>query len=204
MYKAIIARISVSEVEGAKTLNQGKILGYSVAVDKSVEDGSLQVFFTSDGELSKEYATANDLVFRGTDPTTGKRLGGYFGPKRRVTSQKFMQGKLVSEGFCMPLASLEFTGADIGALKEGAEFDTLNGIPICRKYITEATKKAMASGSKTAKAYAEVDFPQHTETAQYKRVSESIPLNSVVFITEKLHGTSGRMGNVKVQVARSW
>jgi hypothetical protein len=202
-YQAIISRIKVHSVEGAKTLSQGFILGYSVAVDNKTRDDSLVLFFPSDGQLSEEFAAANDLVYRGMDPVTGERLGGYFGPKRRVTSQKFFSGRIVSEGFACPLEFLAYTGIDTSTLKEGDAFDSLKGYPVCNKYITEATRKALSQNKKEQR-YKDVTFPEHVETPQYKHVGHSIKPLSVVYITEKLHGTSGRMANVRVPVPNPW
>lgn len=143
-HKAIVTRVRVVEVEGAKTLSQGYCLGFPVAVDRNTRDGDLVLFFNAGLQLSPEFAEANDLVFRGLDDK-GNRLGGYFSENRKVSAQKFMKGKIVSEGFACPLSFLDFVGVPyIG--KEGEELDSLNGIPICRKFLSKATRNAIKAG----------------------------------------------------------
>lgn len=204
MYNAIVAKIHVQDIEGSKTLARGFLLGYSVAVDKSTEDGQLGLFFPCDGQLSEEFATANDLINRGTDEN-GNRLGGYFSADRRVKSQKFMKGEVISQGFFCPLNYLAFTKTDISKLKEGDEFNEINGIPICQKYITKATREAMDNARRMGTFIETVyNFPKHVDTKHYAKVGKKIPFNAVVYVTEKIHGTSGRLGNVPVTKKLSW
>lgn len=208
-YKAIIARIHVTPIEGAKTLVQGKVLGYEVAVDKSTVDGSLGIFFPTDGQLSEEFATANDLVSRGTDPVTGEKLGGYFSSSRRVTTQKFMKGAIRSEGFFCPLSYLDFTLPTKGVQQtyaEGYEFDTFNGVPICNKYYTPATLAAMKRDErKGVPRLSFKGFDEHVETSHWQRFNKAmIPVGTRYTITEKLHGTSGRAGKLSVTRRLKW
>ena len=209
-YKAIIARIRITPIEGAKTLVQGHVLGYQVAVDKSTQDGSLGIFFPTDGQLSEAFAKANDLVGRGTDPVTGEKLGGYFSESRRVTTQKFMKGAIRSEGFFCPMSYLDFALPQnvkgINNLKEGDEFDSIMGIPICNKYFTPATLKAMERDKKHGIRRLEIPgFPEHFETSHWQRFHvDSIPMGTRWVVTEKLHGTSARVGNLKVKRKLKW
>lgn len=203
-YAAIVARIEVEPIDGAETLARGRVLGYEVAVDKSTQSGTLGLFFPTDGQLSVEFATANDLISRGTD-SDGRKLGGYFSEDRRVRTQKFMKGTVRSEGFFCPLTYLDFIdGHHARAVREGDEFDTVGGVPICNKYINEATRRAMAHDARQGvKRLQTKDFPEHVETGHWQK-NPRIPEGSMFFISEKLHGTSGRYGNVKVSRSLKW
>lgn len=192
MYQALITRIQTREHPEADRLQLGLVHGYQVVVGLETQDGELGVFFDADGQVSPEYAEANDLVGY-TDPDTHERRGGFFPKNRRVRSQKF-RGE-ISDGYWAPLASLAFTGADVSTLQEGDQFDELNGVPICNKYYTPKTLKQMA-GSGNAHKRQNIWFAKHVDTKQLKHEIENIPVNAVLYFTLKMHGTSGRFGHV--------
>jgi len=164
---------------------------YQVVIGKNVVDGELGVYFGSDGQLSEAFALANDLVERVDE--NGKRAGGYFGKTRRVKAQHFRGEK--SEGFWCPISYFAFTGYDLTTLKEGDQFDSLNDVPICNKYFTSATIRAM--GNKAGKLRKKNPyFLEHTETKQLKHEIRHIPVGVQLSISEKVHGTSQRSANV--------
>lgn len=185
----------------ADRLRLATVKGYQVVVGLDAQEGDLGIFFPCDGQLSEEYATQNDLVSR-TDPITGEKAGGYFSTNRRVRSQRLRGEK--SDGYFADLNSVHYTGVSISDLVDGYAFSELNGKPICNKYYTPATLKAMKGGTqKVRKEYP--TFPKHIETDKYQYLNR-IPENAVIYITEKLHGTSGRFGYVSVEnsVKRTW
>jgi hypothetical protein len=105
-----------------------------------------------------------------------------------------------SEGFAVPLDWMAFTGYDTSKLKEGDQFDTLNGVPICNKYFTKATLAAMQGNKK--KNSLKAAFPEHWETTQYRFAH--LDAGDLVVITEKEHGTSVRYGYVEVAREKNW
>ena len=200
-YEAIISRASTRVHPNANALQLADVNGYTIVIGLDVPDGTVGVFFPCDGQLSPEFAEANDLIQR-TDPDTGERKGGYFAANRRVRSQRLRGEK--SEGFWTTLDSLAFTGYDISQLKEGDKFDSLNGVPICNKYYTPATIKQMNARKNTTRK--NKCFPKHVETEKLQYEVDSILPGSIIYITEKLHGTSGRYAYVRdeVEVKPSW
>jgi hypothetical protein len=190
MYSAIVTKIKTRPHPNADRLLLGLCHGYQVVVGLNTQDGDLGVFFASDGQLSQEMCDANDLVGY-NDTETGEKKGGFFPANRRVRAQSFRGEK--SEGYWTPLSSLAFTGADLSKLKEGDSFTELNGVPICNKYFTPATLRAQRTRSNTR---SNTQFAKHIETLKFKNEVQSLPINTVVYITEKLHGTSGRFGYV--------
>jgi hypothetical protein len=199
MYNAVVARIKTAKHPNADRLQIGYVNGARVVVGLDTEDNELGLFFEADGQLSKEYCDANDLIPR-YDENRVKIGGGYFPDNRRVKAQNFRQVK--SEGFFMPLSSVSFTGYDISRLKEGDVFDTLNKVPICNKFYTKATLAAMkAKGKKsiTKKVY---HIPEHYDTGHFRFAH--IEDGSLIHISEKEHGTSFRFGNVKVSNPLGW
>lgn len=196
-YAAIVAPISVRKHPTADRIQLGLVCGKQVVVGKEAKSGELYLFFDSDGQLSEEFAKANDLIRR--KDSQGKDAGGFFEPNRRVRVQKF-RGQ-ISDGFAMPVSCLEFTGGDISTLVAGTTLTSFNGVPICNKYETPRTKLARAANLQKAKVrHVEAPFfKRHFDTQQYKYYSRSVPAGANVIITEKLHGTSQRYGHLPVK-----
>jgi hypothetical protein len=82
----------------------------------------------------------------------------------------------------------------------------LNGIQICEKYINPATIKAAREnqGKKTRTAKTSVMFKEHFDTAHFGRCLHEFDYGQTIIITEKLHGTSGRIGHVQIERDLTW
>lgn len=197
-----IGRVKTAPIEGANTLQMAFYNGLPYAVSKDVTEDKLYVIFFPDGQLSEQYAKANDLIER-KDPETGKRAGGFFAKNRKVRSIKLMKGSVTSVGFIAGLDTLAFTGYDLSLLKEGDSFSELNGVPICRKYITPATERAQRSGSGQNKSELRGLY-MHQNTLQYYKNKEKIEIGDIVTVTEKLDGTSVRCGNAYEKRKLKW
>jgi hypothetical protein len=171
-------------------------MGYQVIVGRDVQDGELGLFFEGGGQLSENFAIANDLVRRKDED--GNPAGGMFEPSRRVKTIK-LRGE-ISDGFWCPLSYLSFAalrGHTWTDLHEGDELDTYNGVEICRKYVTPATVSMKGKGGKLmAKRRENEMFHKQVDYQQFARFSRKIPECSLVICTEKLHGTSFRYGHV--------
>lgn len=191
-YSAIVSRVKTRPHPNADNLQLALVNGYTVVIGIDVPDGALGVFFPCDGQVSEEFAEANDLIGY-TDPDTGERKGGFFAKNRRVRSQKLRGEK--SEGYWTTFDSFAFTGYDMSQLKEGDTFDSLGGIPICNKYYTPATLKQM--NSKQIIKRLNKQFPKHVETEKLQYEVHKIKPGSIIYITEKLHGTSARYAYVR-------
>ncbi len=203
-YEATVTRlVNVRVHPNADKILLATAQGSQVVVSLASQEADLGVFFPADGQLSEEFVLANRLYSRaafeslGHTHEEGNRYG-FFDLKRRVRCQSFRGQK--SEGFWVPLDYFTFLG-DTSVLTEGYSFDTFNGVPICNKYITKQTKQA--SLMKLGKRQREnVMFPKHDVTQRWKHVSHDLPKDGVVYLTEKLHGTSGRFGNVLDDIDR--
>lgn len=188
-YKAIVSKIHVRPLAGADCLQIGSCGAYQVIVGIDIQDGELGVFFESDGQLSEEFAKANDLVRRKNDD--GTPAGGMFEENRRVKAIKLRGAK--SEGYWCPLRCFEYTGRTT-SLVEGYQFDELNGHLICGKYVTKATSERR--GKQPKRQRDNPMFHKHVDTGMFRRESQHIPADSICYLTEKIHGTSFRLGNV--------
>lgn len=205
MYSALVTKITTRPHGNADNLLLGLCHGHQVVVSKDTTDGELGVFFDSDGKLSHEMLIANGLYNKAAcealgigSPETAKY--GFFSQSGRVRSQNFRGQK--SDGFWVPLSYLEWTGYDLALLKDGDTFTSLNDQLVCEKYFTPATLRAMKAGNQ--KKQPDAIFPKHIDTAQFRYYAESIPADAVIYISEKLHGTSGRLAHTVEFIQPSW
>jgi RNA ligase len=202
-YSAIIARVNTRPHPNADRLLIGNVLGNQVIVGKETIDGELGIYFESDGQLSAEFCAANNLIrIKNED---GTYSGGMFDSNRRVRAMNLRGIK--SHGFWCPLSYLDFIMSTnkVQTFVEGYTFTEFEGVPICNKYVTEQTARAIANRAANVKRESPViDFPEHIDTAQYRYAKSSIVPGSLIVISEKVHGTSGRYGNVLYKRTLSW
>lgn len=200
-YKAIIGKAHIYPHPNADRLQLATIAEEQVVVNLDVKEDDLLIFFPSDGQLNLKFAEANDLISY-IDPKTGKKAGGYFAKNCRVRAQRF-RGE-ASNGFACSIERLITAGVSIetvAGLKSDDEFNTLDGIEICRKYLTPKTLRKITK-IKTKK-HTSVNFAQHVDTKHLPRAINKISLNSLIWITEKMHGTSARYGYIPVTVKKN-
>lgn len=75
--------------------------------------------------------------------------------------------------------------------------------PICCKYITPATRRAMGTKVTRVEKRRVYGFAEHEDTVQLKRIAAQIPAGSVIHLSRKLHGTAARIGRVYVERPRT-
>ncbi len=206
-YEAIIAPLENGvAIPRADRLKLFNVCGRKVVAGIEHEDGEIGVFFPDDGILSDDFCKANDLYPRFDE--SGARIGGgFFDPKKpRVRAQNFRGQK--SEGFWMPLECLTYTGLSLEKIQSsmpvGTAFDTVNKKLVCEKYFTPATLRQLKSSGKVQRKV--LGFPKHIDTKQFAYESFKIDEGARVYITEKLHGTSGRTAYAYVnkEKPRTW
>jgi hypothetical protein len=203
-YFAIISKLeNTRKHPNADRLAISNCLGYQVIVGLDAKDGDVVILFPDDGQLSNEYCYENSL-YNKPENNKDQSKTGYFDHKRRVKAQLFRSAK--SEAYVASLESLAFTGVDLSTLTIGTKFDSINGVPICNKYYTEATLKA-SKGVKTQAGYNKERlkklFPEHIDTEQI-RFAQDFELEGLVTLTRKLHGSSARTGHLKFPVAQKY
>jgi hypothetical protein len=205
-YKAVVLRLkNVRPHPNADKVQLATCLGNQVVIGLDSKEDHIGVYFPSDGQLSHEFCHANNLYRKSDLNKFPKDKCGMFDENRRVRAQKF-RGE-ISDGFWVPLHHFGFiqvTGLDV----EGFEFDEWKGIPICSKYINPATVKAAREnqGKKIKTAKTSKMFKEHFDTAHFGKHLHEFDLgkNQTIVITEKLHGTSGRIGHVQVERDLNW
>lgn len=203
MYCAYITTIKgLRKHTNADRLQCVEVFGQNVIVDLSYYEGQKVVFFPSDGQISLEYATDNNLV-RVKDEN-GNNIGGYMDPEKRNVTAIRLRGEK-SEGLVLPIETLsKYT--DVSKLKDGDQITVLDGHEICQKYIPRGKRNnhPVETGSKKKKKKLKesVSYPffeEHKDTAQLAYNMSAFRPGDTIYVTRKLHGTSARtMKTVKI------
>lgn len=199
MYNAYITRIkNLHKHPNADRLQIGECFGNAVIVSMEYADNQLGVYFPSDGQLSVEFAEANNLLRK--KDAEGNNIGGYMDPdKRNVTAIKLRGEK--SDGLFLPLKSLESFG-DITDLREGDRIGNFNGHEICCKYIPRRNVRHghISDGNKTRKKKVPIAplFSEHADTEQLAYNLGAFKPGDELEITLKMHGTSQRTGYLPI------
>lgn len=176
------------------------VLGETVIVSNESKTGDMVVYFPSDGQLSEEYCKENDLVRRKDE--NGEQAGGFLDPDKRNVRIIKLRGEY-SDGLCMPLASLAYTGVDIASLAVGDQITIVNGHEICKKYIPRTNHSSGSRSTKSGKTRGEAKektpyFVEHVDTPQLRFVMHNFKPGDVIVLSEKVHGTSSRNANTLV------
>jgi len=205
-YAATVVSVGVVlPLEGRDKIVGAPFFGFQAIVSASIEVGEVGILFPAECQLSEDYCKENNLYrHEGLNKDVGAK--GYLEDNRRVRAIKF--GGHRSDCLFMPLESLSYLGKDVvDGLSVGDTFDSVNGIEICKKYIVRGKKPREGAGVKKNK-YKEprVDekvFPRHYDSDNYWRNSHVISAGTEIVVTQKLHGTSVRIGNVEVKKKRT-
>lgn len=199
-YAAVVTSIkSLTELEGCDNVVGTPLFGFQGVVSKDTVVGSLGLFFPAETQLSEEYASKNNL-YRHSDLNEDENAKGYIEDNRRVKAMKFRGHR--SDCLFMPLESLSYIKKlDISKLKEGDTFDRIGDHEICKKYVIQRTRREQRL-EKNKEKFIRVDkkfLPEHYDSDNYFRNADTIPPEREVIVTQKLHGTSIRVGNTIVR-----
>ena len=198
MYNAYVTTIkNVRKHPNADRLQLGECFGNTVCVNLDYTNEQIGVYFPTDGQLSVEFAEANNLLRK--KDAEGNNIGGYMDPnKRNVTSIRLRGEK--SDGLFLPLTCLESFG-DISTLKVGDVITVFNGHEICKKYIPRGNKRnTTGEGNRTRKRKVAIAplFIEHADTEQLAYNLSAFRPGDEIEITLKMHGTSQRTGHLPV------
>lgn len=198
-YKAIIAKVTETfPIQGADKIQVAKVLGETVIVGKDIEVGYVGILFLPGTQLSEDYCHHNNL-YRDKEKNLDQTKAGFFENSRRVRAQPFM--KIKSDGYLAPLASVDYTGFDSASLKPGDSFEELNSVQVCKKYLNEkAVKEMKAQKNKPPKKKLAPFFKEHVDTEQFKHNLHKLNKGDLISIQSKRHGTSQRVGYMKIGV----
>lgn len=199
-YAATIVTIKeIHPLEGSDNIVGTTLFGSQAIVGKDTQVGDVGIYFPAETQLSQEFAYENNLHDHG-NLNKDQGTSGYLGDNRRVRAIRLRGHR--SDCLFLPLTSLSYVkGLKLADLKDGDTFDTLLDKSICNKYIVKKTKKEQRLEKNKTKVFSRVDkkfLPEHYDTDNYFRYAETIPVGRWVTITQKLHGTSIRVGHTVV------
>ena len=174
--------------------------GNTICVGIDAAEGEIGVYFPTDGQLSVEYCTQNDLVRRKDE--NGNPAGGYLDPEKRNIRAIKLRGEK-SDGLFMPLSSFVYTGINFDDWSIGTPITVVNGHEICQKYIPCKANKSVAGGAgarvkRRAKRSIAPLFYEHKDTEQLAYNLTAFKPGDEIEITLKMHGTSQRTAHTKV------
>jgi len=193
----------INELAGCDNVVGVPLLGYQAIVSKDTKPGDIGILFTAETQLSEAFATNNNL-FRHTEKNIDPTQAGYLSDNRRVKALKFRGHQ--SDALFMPLSSLNYLGINTDDLNPGDVFDFIGGHEICRKFLLKepGVQRIDKNASKTFKRVESRYMPEHYDTDNYFRNSHMIAGDVDVIVTQKLHGTSIRIGNTIVKRKLGW
>jgi hypothetical protein len=195
-YAATVVELkSFVDLAGCDNIKAALIFGNSVIVSKATQVGDIGLFFPVETQLDKEFLGVNNLFRK---PELGN-----------VDQNQ-------SEGFFIPLASLGYISDDINliykyGIEVGATFDTIDGHPICRKYVPARRPGSGPNlGAKVPKQAPLTNkivpnqFRFHTDTENLRRNIHKIQPTDYISISDKWHGTSVVISKVLTVRELSW
>jgi hypothetical protein len=205
-YCAVVVEIkTLVPIENCDNVVHAIIMGNHVVVSKNVKVGDVGLYFPLETRLSNEYLSINNL-YRKPELNADKNEKGYFEENGRIRCVKFRGNK--SEGLFMPIDSIaEFLKkGDVPVI--GDEFDELNGVNICSKYVVKISKQSgnKQKNGRSPKVSKLVDgqFNFHQDTAMLYKNMHKIQPESLISITYKMHGTSGVSSNIICKKQLKW
>ncbi len=206
-YAATIIKLPATQkVDGLDNLVQVVVYGNRCLIGKNSIPGDY-LYFGPETQLSPEFLKKNNL-YRHSELNEDTTQKGFFEDHGRVKTIKFKG--VISSGFVIPLASVMHFVANPSELYVGATFHSINGIEICRKYIPPQT---YASNKEKNKSKQEVVVdkvvdkrmaPEHLDTSHLSRNLHKVGMGDTIVITNKMHGTSGRVFHTLTYRKLSW
>ncbi len=185
------------------------LFGAQAIVGKDTKVGDIGVVFPAETQLDDQFCRLNNL-YRHSDKNADQGAVGYLEDNRRVRAIKLRGNR--SDALFLPLECLAYTGFDLSTLNEGDEFDTLGDAEICRKFTrprqahsgVENTRDRRREKRKKEPRVDIESFPEHRDTVNFFKVCENLDPSTHVTITQKLHGTSIRIGRPLVRRRLPW
>jgi hypothetical protein len=208
-YLAKVVKLNnIRKHSNADRLQCVSIDGNNVITGTLASEGGLYVYFPLESAINSNYLSwSNSYEKKELNQDTEAK--GFFGHSGRVRAIR-LRGER-SEGYIVPANDIsswvyETTGNDFVFTEEHAEteFDTINGLKLCEKYVNIVQLKKLKENKKNnntkkvAKVSKLIDnqFRFHIDTAPLRKNVRNINPNDYISITNKLHGTSFVVSNV--------
>ena len=202
------------KIEGADNVVKYELYGETIVTQNNTKAGDLGILFDCETQLSAEFCRLNDLY---DDSELNVTFGtkGYISSKNRRVRPITLRGVKVS-AMWMPIKSIRYCFTDYSSyeqfirIPEGSSFKAVGSTEICCKYITPETSRSLTTGAKNKQRLKSKikdrcpNFKKHFDTGHWgkAKIEFEYPFNAI--ISEKLHGTSLRVGYHPVIQEKSW
>ena len=191
-------------LDNCDNVQHANIFGNLVIVSKDTKVGDMGIYFPVECKLSNKFLKNNNLYRhkeKNINPEAEKP--GYFEDNGRIKAVKF-RGH-ASNGLFLELDSLDFIDESLkDKLEVGQEFNEINKVNICKKYVIKRnvsgfSKGKKAQGEKLESKILDGQFRLHYDTDQLGKNIFKLKPDDIISITEKYHGTSAIVGKVLVK-----
>ena len=204
----VVKLTNIRKHENADRLLCVAIDGNNVITGLTATEGKLYVYFPLECSINSNYLSWSNS-YEKKELNQDPEVKGFFGHSGRVRAIR-LRGER-SEGYIVPVDNIsawiyESTGKDFVFTDKhtNVEFDTINGVKLCEKYVNIVQLKKLRENKKNknqkkvAKETKLIDnqFRFHIDTAQLRRNAHNINPEDYISITNKLHGTSFVVSNV--------
>lgn len=198
------------ELANCDNVKHALLFGNAVVIGKETTAGELGVFFPVETQLSNEFLSNNNLLRKSAQSELCSNVdpekSGFFEAHGRVKAVKFRGHK--SEGFWIPVSSLEFTGVPTSVFQAGDVFDKIGDHEICRKYIPKrnpaGTPRQQARQARLEDSIVDGQFRFHPDTENLRRNIHKINPSDYLSISDKWHGTSVVIAKILVKRELNW
>lgn len=198
-YCATVVKINnIVKLDNCDNVVATTIFGFQAIISKDAQVGDVGIVFPAETQLSEEYCKENNL-YRHNEKNKDTVQKGYIEDNRRVRAVKFRNNR--SDCLFMSLSSLGWTKVKLSELKVGDEFDILNGKEICKKYVV-VTREPRLNKQHAPQFFHRVEpkyMPEHFDTDNFFKWSGDLDPETDIIVSQKIHGTSVRVGNTIVK-----
>jgi len=181
--------------------------GYEVITDMSSKEGDIKVFFPVECQIHDKILSKMNM-YSNKELNEDKTKTGYISKSRRVKAVKLRD--VISDGIVLPYNdildcfNIAFSFKDYkGELFIGEQFDTIDGVVICNKYVppvkdvSSGGGQGKPKGPKVSDIIVEGQFNFHYDTSKLQdNIHRFDNANDTIVITDKWHGTSAVFSNV--------
>lgn len=181
--------------------------GYEIITDMSTKEGDIRVYFPLECQIDQKILSKMNL-FSDKTLNEDQTVAGYVHKSGRVRAVKLRD--IMSEGMVLPYSEIMNTlGISYLDIVEEAhqfinqEFDTIDGVQICKKYVPVVNEVRSGGGTGVKKGPKVKDlivanqFNFHYDTSKLQdNIWKFNDEEDVIVITDKWHGTSAIFSNL--------
>lgn len=204
-------------IEGRDRIVKTMVNGLSIVIGKDeFKTGDVAVYCANETQLHELFLHLNSM-YDDKELNADSEKKGYINKHGRVRIVKL--GGVPSYGILLNPASIAlFLNESVDDVKDyltahiNEDFDEINGEIFCKVYVppVKANNRHMSKSERRDKKLArfkmliEGSFRQHYDTGQLARNMHLFSPEDKVFISNKLHGTSGIFANILTNIPTNW